>query len=183
MASKRFTVEKKRARKKKTDYKLRLKLLKSSKPRLVIRKSLKNINLQVVESENAQDKILTAANSKELKKMGWNHSSANIPASYLTGLILGKKTLKKGIEEVILDLGLQKSIVKSRLYAALKGCIDGGLKTSHNPNVFPEDDRIKGKHINQESDFEKVKKKIMQIMQLLKRLKKLPIALKKLWFQ
>ena len=64
MASKRFTVEKKRARKKKTDYKLRLKLLKSSKPRLVIRKSLKNINLQVVESENAQDKILTAANSK-----------------------------------------------------------------------------------------------------------------------
>ena len=41
----------KRKREGKTDYKKRLKLLSSSKPRLVIRKSLKNMTVQIIEYE------------------------------------------------------------------------------------------------------------------------------------
>ena len=160
MASKRFTVENKRKKKGKTDYSLRLKLLKSPKPRLIIRKSLKNMTLQIIESKNAQDKVLITTHSGELRKLGWKHSLSNIPASYLTGLILGKKALEKNIKEAILDLGFQKNIVKSKIYAGLKGCIDAGLKVNHNDKIFPDEDRIKGKHINKETDFEKIKEKI-----------------------
>jgi len=160
MASKKYTVEKRRKRKKKTDYKLRMGLLKSSKPRLVIRRSLKNMTAQITESKNAQDKVIINAHSRELRKLGWNHSLSNIPASYLTGFILGKKAIKINIKEAILDIGIQKSIIKSRLYATLKGCIDAGLKVNHDPKMFPEEDRIKGKHIGKESDFEKIKSKI-----------------------
>jgi large subunit ribosomal protein L18 len=160
MATKRYTVEKRRKREKRTDYKLRINLLKSPKPRLVIRKSLKNIMIQIIKSENAQDKVIITTHSRELRKLGWNHSLSSIPAGYLTGFILGKKALKNNIKEAILDLGIQKSIMKSRLYATLKGCIDAGLKVNHDPKVFPEEDRIKGKHINKESDFEKIKSKI-----------------------
>ena len=115
---------------------------------------------QITESKNAQDKVIITAHSMELKKMGWNHSLSNIPASYLIGFILGKKALKGNIKEAILDIGIQKSIMKSRLYATLKGCIDAGLKINHDPKVFPDEDRIKGKHIGKESDFEKIKTKI-----------------------
>ncbi len=51
----------------KTDYKARLALLKSEKPRLVIRKSNRYILAQIVLSEIAQDKILFRVSSKDLK--------------------------------------------------------------------------------------------------------------------
>lgn len=160
--NRKYTVRIKRKKQGKTNYKLRLNLLKSDKPRLVIRKSSKNILLQIVKSENAQDNIIISSHSQELKKLGWNYNLGNIPSSYLTGLILGKKALKKDIKEAILDLGLQISVTKSRLYSALKGCIDAGLKIAHDPKMFPKEERIKGLHINKEmgNKFEEIKKKI-----------------------
>ena len=64
----RFTVAHRRKWTGKTDYKKRMKFLMSDKPRLVIRRSLKNILLQVIEFGPVGDKVLIAASSAELKK-------------------------------------------------------------------------------------------------------------------
>ncbi len=51
-----------RKREGKTDYRLRIKLLLSNKPRLVVRRSLKNINVQLIDvSENGDVTITSAA--------------------------------------------------------------------------------------------------------------------------
>jgi len=65
------TIRKKRRRESKTNYKLRLGLLKSGLLRIVIRKTNRYILLQVVESNEAQDKALISVSSKDLLKNGW----------------------------------------------------------------------------------------------------------------
>ena len=57
---------------------------------------------------------------------------------------------------------MQSKIVKSRIYSALKGCIDAGLKVPHDPKIFPEEERIKGAHTKKDmkKEFEEIKKKI-----------------------
>jgi large subunit ribosomal protein L18 len=82
--------------------------------------------------------------------MGWKHSTKNLPASYLTGLLLAKKAQEKGVKDAILDLGLQTPLKGSRLYAALKGVIDGGLDVPASEEVFPNEDRLKGSHVADE---------------------------------
>jgi large subunit ribosomal protein L18 len=143
----RFTVAKRRKREGKTDYKKRLKLLMSKKPRLIIRKSLKNLSLQVVEFAPAGDKVVLSVNSHDIKKLGWKASTNNLPGAYLCGYLLGTKALAKKIKECILDLGMQSSVKKGVLFAALKGVVDAGLAVPHSENVFPEEKRIKGEHI------------------------------------
>ncbi|MEM7825641.1 MAG: 50S ribosomal protein L18 [Candidatus Aenigmatarchaeota archaeon] len=164
-----FKMPFRRRREGKTDYKKRLKLLSSKKPRLVIRKSLKYIRAQIVDFDKKGDKTLVFALSKELKKLGWNYSYDNLPASYLTGLIVGKKALEKGIKEVVLDFGLSPSTKGSRLYACAKGALDAGLKININQELIPSEDRIRGTHISTflekfkkiPEDFEKTKNKIL----------------------
>ena len=160
--NRKYTVRLKRKRDNKTNYKLRMGLLKSDKPRLVIRKSSRYILLQIVKSENSQDKVIISCHSSELKKLGWNYNLKNIPSSYLAGFSLGKKALKNDVKEAILDIGFQKSVIKSRIYSSLKGCMDAGLKIPHNQDIFPPQERIKGLHINKdvEKKFEEIKRKI-----------------------
>jgi large subunit ribosomal protein L18 len=151
----------KRRREKKTNYKKRLALIKSGKTRLVIRKSLNNISVQFINYKPEGDYTIISTVSAELKKLGWN-KTGNVPAAYLTGLLAGKKAKEKKIEEAILDLGLQISTKGSRIYAALKGVLDAGVKIPHSKDILPSEDRIKGKHISEEivKKFEDVKKKI-----------------------
>jgi large subunit ribosomal protein L18 len=137
----------KRRRLGKTDYKQRLKLLYSNKPRLVVRKSLKYIRAQIVEFHPDGDKTILSANSRELKKFGWKFSCSNLPAAYLTGFSLGKAAVKNGIKEAILDIGLQKSTKGNRVYAVVKGVLDAGLKIPVNEDFLPREERIVGKHI------------------------------------
>ncbi|MBW3004727.1 50S ribosomal protein L18 [Candidatus Woesearchaeota archaeon] len=143
----RFTVAKRRKREGKTDYKKRIKLLMSKNPRLIIRKSLKNVSLQVIEFAPAGDKVILSVNSHDLKKLGWKANTNSLPAAYLCGYLLGTKALAKKVKECILDLGMQSSVKKGALFAALKGVIDAGLNVPHSENVFPDDKRIKGEHI------------------------------------
>ena len=158
----------KRRREGKTNYSRRLKLLKSGKPRLVVRKTLNYIRAQIIGFEMIGDKTLAAADSKELKKHGWNFACDNTPAAYLTGMMLGKKAASKGIEQAILDSGLVKSTKGSKIYAAVKGAIDAGLDVPIDEKVLPDENRIKGMHIaghvekfkNLPAEFEKIKQKI-----------------------
>lgn len=132
----------------KTDYKLRLRLLKSDKPRLIIRKTNKNIIIQFAKFDPRGDKIITGISSRELRKRGWNNALRNIPAAYLTGMLAAKTAKKKEIRECVLDMGIHPSIKGGVLYSALKGVIDGGIKVPCG-EIFPTQERIEGKHITE----------------------------------
>lgn len=166
----RYKMPLKRRRKFKTDYKKRLKLLLSGKPRLVVRKTNKYIIAQIVISEEARDRTVVGVTSKILRdKYGWKYSCKNLPAAYLTGLIIGKLALKNGIKEAILDMGLNRKTKGNRIFATLKGAVDAGLKIPHGEEILPDETRIKGEHIarylekfkNLPKDFEVLKEKIL----------------------
>ena len=144
----------------KIDYGKRLKLLKSAKPRLVIRKSLRYILLQIVEYKPEGDKIIVSYNSKSLEKSGWKHAKNNLPASYLAGAMLAKFSMEKKVNEAVLDLGLQTSVRGSKIYAAVKGAIDAGLKVPCRNEMFPDEARLTGKHIVEFAANAKEKSKI-----------------------
>ncbi len=139
-----FTVPYRRKREGKTDYKKRMKLLLGNKPRLVLRKSARYINLQVVEFKPRGDQVIACANSSELEKFGWKGGFANTSAAYLTGLLLAQKV--KSLE-CVLDIGHTTSIKGAIIYAAAKGCVDGGLHVPFAPEIAPVMGRIRGEHI------------------------------------
>jgi large subunit ribosomal protein L18 len=146
----------------KTDYRSRLEHLKSNLPRLIIRRSLKNLWSQITEYTPKGDKILVSAHTKELiKNFKWK-AKRNTPTAYLLGLIIGKKANEKNIKKVILDVGLKKPVKGSVTYGFLKGVVDSGLDIPHSKEVFPSEDRISGKHIKDFDAklFEEVKKKV-----------------------
>lgn len=139
-----------RKREGKTDYKRRLKLLISNKLRIVIRRSLKNISIQLVEYHPEGDKVLVTAHSSELRKKGWKLNTGNVPAAYLTGILFGEKIKKEKKEKkeiTILDIGLNPSIKGVRIYAALKGIKESSINIKCDEKVFPSLERINGKHI------------------------------------
>lgn len=160
----RYTVRFRRRRESKTNYARRKKLLIKGVPRLVMRRSNKYITAHITDYNQIGDKTLVFAHSFELKKLGWKHDCKNLPAAYLTGLLIGKKAVKAGIKEAILDLGIHSITKGSRLFSALKGVVDAGLKITHDPKMFPSEERITGKHISDalSKDFEEVKNKIIK---------------------
>ncbi len=137
----------KRRRDGKTNYKRRLALVKSGKHRVVIRKSLNNMLIQIISSTYEGDMTIATTASKELRDMGWNFHCGNTPAAYLTGYLCGKKA-KKIADEFVLDIGLQRSIKGGRNYAALKGFIDAGCKVNADENIFPPEEKLKGEIIS-----------------------------------
>lgn len=157
-----------RKREGRTDYKKRLTLLESRKPRLVVRRSLNYIQAQIVEFGEKGDKTLASSNSKSLKKLGWNFSCNNIPAAYLVGLAIGKVALKNKISEIILDSGLYRSTKGNRIYAVVKGVVDAGVKVPIDAEMFPNEERISGKHVASFSEkFKDLPAKFEQIKQMI----------------
>src|SRR3989338_8942360 len=142
-----YTVPHRRKREGRTNYRKRLKLLQPGKLRLVVRKSLKGMYASLVGFHGTGDKVLAAASTQELKKLGWDINGGNLPSAYLVGLLLGTKAKKLRLEEAILDIGLYSQVKKSCVYAALAGALDAGLQVPHSKDVLPEKDRIEGRHI------------------------------------
>lgn len=142
-----FTLPFKRKREGRTYYKKRLKILLSNRYRFVVRKSLNNFQASVIEYSSKGDKVIFTVDSKALAKLGWKGNSGNLPSAYLIGLLAGKKAIEKGIKDAILDMGFNNSTKGSRLYAALAGAVDAGLKIPFNPEVLPSKERISGEHI------------------------------------
>ncbi len=135
-----------RKREGRTNYKKRLALLKSGRPRLVIRKSNRYVQLQLVRYHADGDRILVTVTSKALAKLGWTGSAKSIPAAYLTGILCAKEAKAHGVADAIVDLGFQKHRAGTRLCAAIKGAIDGGLAIPASEEIFPSGDRINGVH-------------------------------------
>lgn len=157
---------KRRRKEYKTDYLKRIKLLKSDSPRVVFKKTNKYIIAQYVKSKEAQDKVEMGITSKILIKYGWSKefggSLKSIPASYLTGLLIGKKILEKKLEKPIADFGMMRVLHKNRAFAFLKGLKDSGIEIECKEEFFPNEDRIKGKHLKKDFSkiFEEIKSKI-----------------------
>ena len=137
-----------RHREGRTDYHLRLKLLKSKNPRLVVRRSLNNFICQIVRYEEKGDITVVTADSKELKAFGWKFHCGNTPSAYLTGLLCAERAKKHKVKEAILDLGLYSTTTGNALFSALKGAVDGGLDVPHSEDALPSEERISGKHIS-----------------------------------
>jgi len=143
-----YVVPHRRRREGKTDYRKRTQLLKSRKPRFVVRKSANNITCQIVTYSQKGDVTVVSADSGELKKAGgWKGHGGNICAAYLTGYLCGLTATNKKTSEAILDAGLYRSTKASRIYAALKGALDAGLKIPHSEDILPDESRISGKHV------------------------------------
>ncbi len=162
-------VNKRRRREGKTDYRKRLKLLSGEFPRVIFRKTNKYIIGQYITSKGAQDEIKIGVNSKELTKYGWpkefEGSLKSIPASYLTGMLIGRKIIDKNLGKLsaIIDFGMYRSIHKTKAYAFLKGLIDAGIEIkAGEKGVFPDENRIKGKYLKEDFSkiFEKIKSQI-----------------------
>lgn len=137
----------KRRRELKTDYRLRLGLIKSSSPRIVVRRSLRGFRLQAIAYEEKGDRTIFEITSDQLKKYGWKAHAGSVPAAYLTGLLFGKLALKSGVKTGVLDTGLQRSVTGSSIFAAAKGCADAGIALPLGEEAAPSEDRIKGVHI------------------------------------
>ena len=142
-----FTVLFRRKRQGRTYYKKRLKILLANRYRIVVRKSLRNLQASIIRYDAKGDNVLFTISSKTLSKYGWKGDNGNLPSAYLVGLIAGKKAIEKGIKDAVLDLGFNNSVKGSRLYAALAGAIDAGLKIPFNPEILPAKERISGDHI------------------------------------
>ncbi len=91
----RYKVAFRRRREGRTNYHQRLKLLLSKEDRVVVRKSSKHIQVQLIAPKPEGDVTLSSAISTELKDYGYDASTGNTPAAYLTGLLVGYKTLSK----------------------------------------------------------------------------------------
>jgi large subunit ribosomal protein L18 len=156
----RYVMPLKRRRLKKTDYKKRLGLIKGGLPRAVIRKSIKNMRVDIAEYAVSGDKIIAHGCTVELKKYGWKSPTGNTPSSYLAGYLAGLRAKKKGIKKVNADLGRQKVIKGSKLMASIQGLIDSGVKVPVSKKFLPHNDRITGKHLKtiEENSVETVKK-------------------------
>jgi large subunit ribosomal protein L18 len=144
----RYRVPFRRRREGKTNYHKRLKLLKSKKPRLVVRKTLNHHIAQIIVYDPKGDRTIVSAHTRELMRdFGWKGHGGNTPSAYLLGLLIGYKAKQAGIEEAILDIGLHPPTKGSSIFAVLKGAVDAGLDVPHSEEIYPEDYRINGEHI------------------------------------
>jgi large subunit ribosomal protein L18 len=136
----------KRIRERKTNYHKRSSLLLSKKKFITIKVTNQNILTQILEPSISGDKVITSAHSTNLQKIGWKGSLNSLPACYLTGLLLGKKAVIKGIDNAILYTGIDT--FTERISACLKGIIDGGVEIPSSEESFPSTERICGEHIS-----------------------------------
>ena len=144
----RYRVPFRRRREGKTNYRTRRALVLSRVPRLVVRLSLKNAIVQIIEAEAIGDKVIVSAHSRELAKTyAWSSNGGNIPSAYLTGLLCGYKALANGVETAFLDIGLHIPSKGTRVFAALKGFVDAGVEVPHGEDILPDDATVSGEKI------------------------------------
>ncbi|MFC6824352.1 50S ribosomal protein L18 [Halopelagius fulvigenes] len=143
----RYKVPMRRRREVRTDYHQRLRLLKSGKPRLVARVSNKHVRAQLISPGPDGDTTHAAASSEDLEEYGWEAPTGNIPSAYLTGYLAGLRAREAGLEEAVLDIGLNTATPGNKVFAVQEGAIDAGLEIPHNEAVLADWSRNRGEHI------------------------------------
>ena len=78
-------------------------------------------------------------------------------------MIIAKHAKKESINNAILDIGEKRPTKGAKVFAVLKGAVDGGLNIPHEDNKMPDAERLSGGHIAKykknliDKDFEKLK--------------------------
>jgi len=131
--------------------------------RLVVRVSNKEITTQIAFAKLAGDSVLCSAYARELKRYGLKVGLTNYAAAYATGLLLARRLLTQlkladkyvgqtdvngedfhvaALEDgprpfkALLDVGLARTSTGARVFAVLKGAVDGGLNVPHKETRF-----------------------------------------------
>ena len=143
-----YRVPFRRRREGKTDYRVRLRLLKSGEPRAVVRLTDRRVRVALVAYDPTGDRVLAAADSRELGQIEFPSGSfASTPAAYLTAYLAGMRAKARGTATAVLDAGLRHPTEGGRLSAALKGLLDAGIEIPHGEGGFPGADRLNGTHL------------------------------------
>lgn len=127
------------------------------------------------------DVVLTSAYAHELPNYGIKHGLTNFSAAYCVGLLCARRHLQKlkldetyvGVEEAdgemfeieheddrrpftaLLDIGLIRTTTGNKVFAVMKGAVDGGMDVPHNEKRFPAYSKEEG------FDAEELKSRIM----------------------
>jgi len=134
------------------------------KNRLIVRISNKDVTAQIAYARIEGDYVLAAAYSHELPKYGIKNGLTNYAACYSTGLLLARRILQKfGMDErytgkeeadgemyevednetgpgafrAHLDVGLARTTTGAKVFAVMKGVVDGGVEVPHSEKRFP----------------------------------------------
>jgi large subunit ribosomal protein L18 len=143
-----YRVPFRRRREGKTDYRVRLRLLKSGTPRAVVRLTDRRVRVALVAYDPVGDRVLAAADSRELGRVAFPSTSlASTPAAYLTAYLAGLRAKATGAAAAVLDGGLRRPTEGGRLAAALKGLLDAGIEVPHGEGGLPSADRLNGAHL------------------------------------
>ncbi len=134
-----------RIREDKTNYRKRKAVLIGRHNFAAVRVSNRNVQIQVLRPSKRGDEVLVSAHSRELIKYGWHGSRKNLPACYLTGLLVGAKATMKNVNACILYTG--NRFFSSKIAASVKGLLDAGMKIPVEEKALPIEDRLNGKHI------------------------------------
>jgi large subunit ribosomal protein L18 len=135
----------KRIRQRKTNYRKRSGILIGRRPFIITKISGQNISAQSLKPTLTGDIVIASAHSRELIRHGWKGSMNSMPACYLTGLLLGKKTIERGATNAVLYTG--NNPFTTKVAACLKGIVDSGIKIPVSKESLPSDDRVSGEHI------------------------------------
>lgn len=132
------------------------------KYRLIARITNRDVIAQVASAELKGDRIHASAYAHQLKEFGLKVGFSNYAAAYATGLLVARRVLtlkglaKKypGVKETTgehfepeaqedqrpfkcnLDIGLATPSVGNKVFAVLKGAVDGGLLVPHSDKRF-----------------------------------------------
>lgn len=135
----------KRIRDDKTNYRKRAAILIGRHSFVTVKVSDQNVATQILKPTPTGDIVIASAHSRELEKQGWKGAHNNLPACYLTGMLMAKKALDKGVKNAVLYIG--KDHFTSRVAACMKGIVDGGVSMPVSEESLPEEERISGQHI------------------------------------
>jgi large subunit ribosomal protein L5e len=135
----------------------------SPKYRLVVRFTNRDVVAQMVRAKIEGDFVYAAAYGHELTKYGIPVGHSNYASAYAVGLLLARRTLKKfgladkyqgqttvtgedyNVEPIadgprplraVLDTGLKRTSTGSRVFATLKGAVDGGIDIPHSVSRY-----------------------------------------------
>jgi large subunit ribosomal protein L18 len=136
----------KRIRQRKTNYRKRSGILIGRRPFIITKISGQNISAQALKPTLTGDIVIASAHSRELISHGWKGSMNSMPACYLTGLLLGKKSIQKGATNAVLYTG--NNPFTTKVAACLKGIVDSGINIPVSKESLPGDDRVSGEHIS-----------------------------------
>jgi large subunit ribosomal protein L18 len=144
----RYRVPFRRRREGRTDYRIRLRLLRNPAPRAVVRLTNRRVVVSITAYDPTGDHVLAAAESPELAAVGFPASSLHsTPAAYLTGYLAGLRAKAAGATSAVLDVGQHHPAPGGRYMGALKGLLDAGVDIPHSDAKLPSNDRLNGQHL------------------------------------